>query len=80
MLKLHGILYCERCGLDPVQAFGVPEADACIEVHHRSTQIAAMAAGHRTRLEDVECLCANCHRIVHRLMKKGIDTNVSPAR
>ncbi len=79
MLKLHGNLHCERCGLDPVQAFGVPEADACIEVHHRSTQVAAMTAGHRTRLEDVECLCANCHRIVHRLMKRGLRrTSVLP--
>jgi hypothetical protein len=65
MIDQLGYLRCERCGLVPSEALG-PHGDAVIEVHHAGTQVADMAAGHVTRLADLMCLCANCHRIVHR--------------
>lgn len=65
MLAMLGHLRCERCGVVPSVALG-PHGDAVIEVHHAGTQVADMAAGHVTRLADLVCLCANCHRIVHR--------------
>ncbi len=68
MRDLHGKLFCEECGLDPVDAFG-REGEACIEVHHNATEVSRMSSGHLTRLSDVQCLCANCHRIRHRRMK-----------
>lgn len=67
----RGKLCCERCGLDPIEYFGDLDGEACIEVHHRKETIANMAPGHQTELEDLECLCANCHRFVHRQMKSG---------
>lgn len=66
--KLHGKLTCERCGLDPVQVFGADAGEACIEVHHAKMQVGEMQPGHVTSLDDLQCLCANCHRVVHRLM------------
>lgn len=69
MRALHGKLFCEECGMDPVAIFGGMEGEACIEVHHRATEVANMQEGHVTRLADLECLCANCHRVRHRLMK-----------
>ena len=36
-----------------------------IEVHHAEVSVAAMVEGHRTKLSDLQCLCANCHRLVH---------------
>lgn len=65
MLEQLGYLQCERCKLVPSQSLG-PHGDAVIEVHHASTKVAEMAAGHVTRLADLVCLCANCHRIVHK--------------
>jgi hypothetical protein len=65
----HGRLFCERCKMDPVVAFGGEHGEASIEVHHRETQVQDMGEAHRTRLEELECLCANCHRVVHRLLK-----------
>lgn len=65
----HGRLYCERCGMDPVKTFGSAVGEACIEVHHRDTQVAEMTGDHRTRLEELQCLCANCHRVTHRELK-----------
>jgi 5-methylcytosine-specific restriction protein A len=35
-------------------------------VHHRTTAVAKMNGTTRTRLSDLQCLCANCHRLVHR--------------
>jgi hypothetical protein len=67
--RLHGRLICERCGMDPIETYGGRHGLACIEVHHHSVQVVDMAESHRTRLEDVQCLCANCHRVVHRLQK-----------
>ncbi|MBW3096498.1 HNH endonuclease [Pseudohoeflea coraliihabitans] len=67
--RIHGRLFCELCGLDPVIQYGGPEGEACIEVHH-ALPLAEMAPGHETRLSDVECLCANCHRVVHSQMSQ----------
>lgn len=64
----HGRLFCQRCGLDPVAQYGGPEGEACIEVHHAAAAVSEMTPGHRTSLADLQCLCANCHRVVHRLM------------
>lgn len=63
-----GRLNCERCGMDPVATYG-EAGEACIEVHHSRVQVQHMTDGHQTRLEDLQCLCANCHRVVHRLMR-----------
>ena len=61
----HGRLFCERCLLVPSESLGI-HGNACIEVHHADTAVAFMEKGHVTRLKDLQCLCANCHRIVHR--------------
>ncbi|NDZ12779.1 hypothetical protein [Variovorax sp. WS11] len=70
-IKEHGRLFCESCGEEPVRRFGTPHAEACIEVHHASVQVSEMKPGHQTTLADLECLCANCHRLVHRRIAKG---------
>lgn len=72
-----GRLFCQRCQDDFVAQYG-PHADACIEVHHRSVHVAEMQEGHKTRLNDLECLCANCHRVEHRLLKSPADSGSQP--
>jgi hypothetical protein len=67
----HGRLFCERCDMDPVGHYGSVDGEACIEVHHDKIAVADMQSGHRTALEDLKCLCANCHRIVHRELKQA---------
>ena len=66
----HGRLFCEHCGMDPVEVFEDPDGAACIEVHHDEVHVSEMKSGHRTRLADLKCLCANCHRYLHRLLKR----------
>jgi len=70
--KNGGRLHCERCLKDPIETYGSEHGEACIEVHHAATQVAQMEDGAKTRLEDLQCLCANCHRLVHRLLRIGI--------
>lgn len=65
----HGRLYCERCQMDPVQHYGTPLAASCIEVHHSVVAVSAMKPGHVTKLADLKCLCANCHRLEHARLR-----------
>lgn len=71
-VKEHGRLFCERCGFDPVEVFGDPDGEAAIEVHHHVTAVAHMDEEHVTSLDDVQCLCANCHRYVHRKFDQSL--------
>ena len=71
-IRKHGRLFCERCATDPVMTFGSEHGEACIEVHHARVQVGQMPEDHVTRLEDLRCLCANCHRFVHRLLRHGL--------
>ncbi len=64
----HGRLFCERCAMDPVEIYGAA-GEACIEVHHHDKHVATMSEGYRTTLKDLQCLCANCHRVTHRELK-----------
>ena len=64
-IKKYGRLHCERCELDPINAFGEEFGNAVIEVHHAAMMVGEMDENHRTKLEDLQCLCANCHRLIH---------------
>lgn len=71
-IKKHGRLFCEMCRADPVEIFRSEHGNACIEVHHALVQVSHMPSDHVTRLEDLQCLCANCHRFVHRMLRRGL--------
>lgn len=64
----HGILFCERCLMKPIEVYKSEVGEACIEVHH-TKPIADMKEGDKTKLEDLMCLCASCHRVVHRELR-----------
>ena len=68
--KVHGRLQCERCGLDPKETYKAECGDACIEVHH-STPLEEIDSQRATRLDDLICLCANCHRVVHCELRRA---------
>ena len=60
----HGRMRCEQCGLDPEKVYGSAFGDACIEVHHK-LPLSEGSKTRKTKLEDLLCVCANCHRIIH---------------
>lgn len=65
----YGKVICARCGFDPVAVYGEAHGLAAIEIHHAHTAVADMEEGHQTSVEDLQCLCANCHRIEHAEMR-----------
>lgn len=67
--RIHGKLFCELCKMEPVAVYGDDSGEAAIEVHHAEVQLQEMSPGHRTRLADLQCLCASCHRVVHRRLR-----------
>ena len=46
-----------------------------IEAHHLIKPISIMREGDATRIEDLAMLCANCHRMVHRIRPWIFDRN-----
>lgn len=64
-LKTFGRLYCEICGFDFEQTYGAV-GEGFIECHH-VIPISTYQEESITRLEDLKLLCANCHRMIHRL-------------
>jgi hypothetical protein len=75
---MHGKLFCEKCGLVPVEHYGTIYAESCIGVHHRYVQVQDMTENHRTTLDSLQCLCANCHRLEHKILKAEGQDGVPP--
>lgn len=64
-LKDHGKLFCEACEFDFSKAYG-SHGDGYIECHH-TKPVSELLPDGRTKLSDLVVLCANCHRMVHRI-------------
>ena len=64
--KTHGRLFCEACGFDFEEKYG--SLGKCfIEAHH----VTPLTEGPRpTNLGDLMMLCPNCHRMVHRQIRR----------
>lgn len=59
-----GALSCEACGFDFEKTYGDLGLNF-IEVHH-TKPVHSLAAGTKTKLDDLALLCSNCHRMAHR--------------
>lgn len=62
--QLHGALFCEVCGFNFEETYGVAGADF-IEAHH-IVAVSDLKENATTRVEDLAMVCSNCHRILHR--------------
>ena len=63
----EGRLGCEMCGCFPVEYYGEECGEACIEVHHKVPM--KDLGKRRTTLDDLMCVCANCHRVLHHKLR-----------
>ncbi|MEV5396637.1 HNH endonuclease [Streptomyces cellulosae] len=57
-------LRCEVCAFDFARTYG-DLGDGYIEVHHIAPLHVSGVS--ETKLDDLACLCANCHRMCHRI-------------
>ncbi|MFH8500138.1 HNH endonuclease [Streptomyces coeruleorubidus] len=63
-VRRHGnALQCEVCDFDFARTYG-NLGEGYIEVHHVTPL--HVSGARETRLDDLACLCANCHRMCHR--------------
>ena len=62
-IKKHGHVFCELCGFDFADAYGIL-GTGIIEVHH-TKPLALIAPGEPTMIADLMLLCANCHLVIH---------------
>ncbi|MES2699176.1 MAG: HNH endonuclease [Pseudomonadota bacterium] len=65
-----GRLACEHCEVDWYSVYQPELAEGIFDIHH-TVPVAQMTKDHETALEDLLCLCANCHRAEHRRMVLG---------
>ena len=65
--KHEGRLGCEKCGCFPVEYYGKKSGEACIEVHHKVPL--SVLGTRQTTLDDLMCVCANCHRMLHHELR-----------
>ncbi len=63
-LEQNGKLYCQVCGFDFKEKYGVL-GDGYIEAHH-TVPVSELKDGSKTKLSDMAVVCSNCHRMLHR--------------
>lgn len=56
---------CAACGLRPADVYDGPE-DGCLEGHHIKPMSDFDGREQAVTDSDLICLCANCHRMIHR--------------
>lgn len=65
VLRITGALACEVCGFDFARTYG-SLGEGFIECHHIKP-LAEYEVATPTKLSDLAVVCANCHRMLHRL-------------
>ena len=63
-VKIHGTV-CQACGFDFEKTYGEIGKDY-IEVHHIKPLCEREGAEGVNAATDLICVCANCHRMIHR--------------
>ena len=63
-LRKHAHLFCQVCGFDFEEHYG-ELGRGFIEAHH-TAPLAELNESSRTRIEDLELVCSNCPRMLHR--------------
>lgn len=70
VLKANGNLECEVCSFDFKIKYGDLGIGFC-EVHHRKP-LSELDGAVETTLDDLAIVCANCHRMLHRMEEMSI--------
>jgi len=64
-LKHYGKLICEACGFDFAEYYG-QLGYGTAECHH-NVPLTQLDEERRIRLSDLSIICANCHRVIHKV-------------
>lgn len=72
-IKAHGVT-CQVCGFNFEEVYG-PLGKGFIEVHHAKPLYLYEGEIEINPIEDLVCLCSNCHRMIHRKKDCVVDVN-----
>lgn len=72
-VTIHGTV-CQACGFDFEKAYGEIGKDY-IEVHHTKPLCEVDGEVEINPITDLVCICANCHRMIHRRKDKVLSLN-----
>ena len=70
--KRHDNYECQVCGLRFEEAYGKELGEGFAEAHHR-IPLHRLKGKVKTRMEDLTTVCANCHRMLHKMEGKRSD-------
>lgn len=70
--KIQDDYKCQVCGMRFEDVYGKVVGQGYAEAHHL-VPLSQLRGGVRTRLEDLRTVCANCHRMLHRMDGKRTD-------
>ncbi len=70
--KVRDKYCCQVCEMDFATVYGKALGGAFAEAHHKKP-LGTLNAKVKTRLEDLITVCANCHRMLHRMEGKAGD-------
>lgn len=70
-IKIHGTT-CQACGFDFKRKYGELGKDY-IEVHHKKPLFSLNEEIEINPKTDLACVCANCHRMLHRQRNRVLD-------
>lgn len=70
--KIHDNFTCQVCDLRFQDTYGTKLGEAFAEAHHR-IPLHRLNGRVRTRLQDLATVCANCHRMLHKMKGKRND-------
>lgn len=65
VLNKENKLVCEVCNFDFAEFYGNELGYGFAECHH-IIPLSQLAENHKTRIEDLAIVCANCHRMIHK--------------
>jgi putative restriction endonuclease len=62
--EIHGKVYCEICGFDFFEKYGII-GENFIEGHH-TIPLSELLENHKTKIDEIALVCSNCHKMLHR--------------
>lgn len=62
--EIHGKVYCEICGFDFFEKYGII-GENFIEGHH-TIPLSELQENHKTKIDEIALVCSNCHKMLHR--------------
>jgi hypothetical protein len=73
-LRLNPMLNCQACGFSFYERYGLL-GEGFIEAHHKRP-LSEIRTVTKTTIKDIDLLCSNCHRMIHKKMSQTENSTI----